>query len=177
MRVLAPLVSPEALQSAMGEMTEVAEASSPQQEWLRAPVRLSYDDAGRLLHEAMVRCERMDRLRADIFEEEQISSELRPDIKTLQDEISQFLSWIAADGPDGEAYRLSKLLCEEQDRRITLEDEAFRLRGRLSAISSSLHALTQQHAAQAASESAIKSYASVVLHQLEQLRNVHLRRK
>ena len=47
MRVLAPLVSPEALQSAMGEMAEVAEASSPQQEWLRVPVRLSYDDADR----------------------------------------------------------------------------------------------------------------------------------
>ena len=47
MRVLAPLVSPEALQSTMGEMAEVAEASSPQQEWLRVPVRLSYDDADR----------------------------------------------------------------------------------------------------------------------------------
>ena len=128
--------------------------------------------AGRLLHEAMARCERLNITRGSIAEEDKATSELRAQNKALRREIEQYQGWMASSDSDGEAFRLNKALCEEVDRRGVLEDEVHRLRDRLAAISGSLRSLTQQHAAQAASEAAINSNAVAALGQLDHLRNL-----
>jgi len=135
------------------------------------PLKGTEDAAARLLHDAMARCGRLDTMREGIAAEDMVSAELRPDIEALQREVEQFRGWIDNGSQEaGEAYRLSKALCEEQDRRVALEDEVFTLRGKLASISTSVRAIAQQQAAQDASESAIESRAADALAQLQVLR-------
>mmetsp|Transcript_48430 Transcript_48430/g.134244 ORF Transcript_48430/g.134244 Transcript_48430/m.134244 type:complete len:149 (-) Transcript_48430:205-651(-) len=127
--------------------------------------------AGHLFRDAQEAAGRLEALAGHLDAEEAAAADLLAECEALRREGAQYRGWIAnADAAAGEAYRLSKALHEESDRRMVLEHEVFLLKSKLRAISSSLNSLTQRQQAQAADNSAIADSADDVLRQLESLR-------
>ncbi len=66
----------------------------------------------------------------------------------LRSELAQYHGWLHDEQQEGgAAYRMSKAVHEEMDRRVLLEEEVAALRVRLHAISGSLQRLSEQAAA------------------------------
>ena len=120
-----------------------------------------------LFRDAQDTAERVDALDSSMADEDEETAKLLLECEALQREEEQYQGWLSSGDTSGEAYRLSKTLHEEHDRRVILEHEVFLLKSKLRAISGSLQTLTQK---QEASGSAIESGATDILRQLERLR-------
>ena len=68
----------------------------------------------------------------------------RKESQSLLAEFAQYQGWINEDIEGGGAYRLSKDLVEERERRAALEKEVSSLKGRLSELSGTLQDLVRQ---------------------------------
>ena len=152
--------------------------------------------AGHLFRDAQDAAERMDALQASLDAEQATTDDLDAECEALRREEMQYKSWIADTGDAaGEAYRLSKTLHEEHDRRVVLEHEVrahllpdiapnrperlpsvvlqvFQLKSKLRAISRSLQSFSQKQGVREASGSQIESNATDALRHLELLRAV-----
>ena len=78
-----------------------------------------------------------------IAAEDAAASTARGTSGALRAEIAQFHGWVSGEHQGGGAYRLSRQLHEERDRRLLLESEVGLLRDRLGAIGK--HVATLSH--------------------------------
>lgn len=110
-------------------------------------------------------------LHADIAAEDAAAAACDAEADALRAEIAQFHGWADETVPGGGAYRLSKAVVEERDRRELLEIEVVRLRERLKTISVHLRELSTQ-AAEEPPASVLAARADEALSMLERVREI-----
>lgn len=115
------------------------------------------------------RSARIQELKKDLADEAAEEAKLHDTIVALRTEKAQYEAWIANAHGDGEAYRLSKSLCNERERRLVLEDEVSALRAKLNAISMSLRGL---NASIVAGRAEVTKSAGAALADVERLRSL-----
>jgi len=95
-----------------------------------------------LTHAAAVR-DHHAQLEAAIVAEETAAAKARGETEALQAELEQYHGWISGEREGGSAYRMSKALHDEQERRASVEAEVAALHGKLGTMSERLQALVQ----------------------------------
>ena len=94
-------------------------------------------------HAAAVR-DRHAQLEADIVSEEAATTAVRGETAALQAELEQYEGWLSGELEGGAAYRMSKELHDEHEKRTSAEAEVTALRTKLATMSTHLQALVQQ---------------------------------
>ena len=95
-----------------------------------------------LLHRhATASRDRLDALRAELAAEDAARAAIAEELGTLSSELTMYECWASGELHDGEAYRVSRAIVEERDRRLLLEQEVAALRERLAAIGNSVNHL------------------------------------
>ena len=80
---------------------------------------------------------------ARLMAEEAAEAAAQAETSALQAEIKQYRGWISEELDGGAAYRLSKSLHDERDRRSALEEQVRVLRGNLTSVAGTLKDLVQ----------------------------------
>ena len=83
-------------------------------------------------------------MEARLLAEEVAETAAQAETMSLQAEIKQYRGWISEELDGGGAYRLSKSLVDERDRRSALEEQVKVLRGNLFSVAGTLKHLVQR---------------------------------
>ena len=95
----------------------------------------------------------------------------RAETEALQAELKQYNGWINEEIEGGHAFRLSKNLHDERERRAGLEREVAVLRRHLTDMSSELKEMARQAASETAEQQQVR-VADEALSSLEKLRMI-----
>jgi len=101
--------------------------------------------AAHLLRHACAARDRHAELEGLIADEEVITRRADEEASAIRAEIDQFHGWLSGELEGGAAYRTSKAIQDERERRAMLEGELHLLRNRLTEASASLGRLQELH--------------------------------
>jgi hypothetical protein len=101
--------------------------------------------AAHLLRHACAARDRHAELEGLIADEEVITRRADVEASAIRAEINQFHGWLSGELEGGAAYRMSKAIQDERERRAMLEGELHLLRTRLTEASASLGRLQELH--------------------------------
>ena len=126
-----------------------------------------------LLHRhASASRQRLEALRQELAAEDVARAAAAEELGALSSELATFEGWASGELHDGEAYRLSRAIVDERDRRLLLEQEVAALRTRLAAIGKSVGHLVD--ARQQRGTTVVGSAAVSALSLTAQIRNLGL---
>ena len=128
--------------------------------------------AAHLLRHASAARDRHASLEAAIADEDTARAAVEEESDALRAEIDQYRGWLSGEREGGSAYRMSKAIQDERERRAMLEGELGSLRERLSSASVSLARL--QHLGRETPEAQQARAAESALAQLARLHQLSL---
>ena len=128
--------------------------------------------AVRLHRHAQEGAARIGALRQELEREEAATVLLERELGSMEDEAANYSRWLGQDAAGGEAFRMSKALVEERDRRVLLEQECAALRSKLTAVSTMVRKLTEQReeAQRREQETGLEASTTQALEHLARLR-------